>query len=119
MLNRAKFINYIHKNWIIFVFSDFFDSSITNNKNPLRNSDAIQTKSSDFPPSSLFNTKRNRFDILPFKTKKILTGTAIIHHLFDESDYGIKVFSELWMRKRTVIGQELLELCLRLTIILW
>ena len=119
MLNRAKFINYIHKNGIIFVFSDFFDSSITNNKNPLRNSDAIQTKSSDFPPSSLFNTKRNRFDTLPFKTKKILTGTAIIHHLFDESYDCIEVFSQLRMRKRTVIGQELLELCLRITIILW
>ena len=47
MLNRAKFINYIQKNGIIFVFPNLLDPSITNNKNPLRNPDAIQTESSD------------------------------------------------------------------------
>ena len=41
MLDRAKFINYIQQNRIIFVFPDLFDSSITNNKNLIRNSDAI------------------------------------------------------------------------------
>lgn len=92
MLNRAKFINYIQENGIIFVFSNLLDPSITNNKNSLRNPDAIQAESSDSPPSSLFNTKRNRFDILPFQTKEILTSSTIVHHLFDESDDGIKVF---------------------------
>ena len=32
MLNRAKFINYIQENGIIFVFSNLLDPSITNNK---------------------------------------------------------------------------------------
>ena len=92
MLYFSKLIHDPKQHWIIFKTRSLLYPSISKNEKSIRYPNTIQSNSADTLSSSMLYYKWESFDITPFRSKQILSGSAVLEHFLNSSNYFVKIF---------------------------